>query len=62
MEDKALALLWFGRMGETADPESLRHLAQLLQNDDAMNSPQPEVAERYWRLADEPVAESADAT
>jgi len=51
MEDKALALLWFGRMGEAADPESLRYLAQLMQSDDAMNSPQPEVAERYWRLA-----------
>jgi hypothetical protein len=38
-------------MGESADPDSLRYLAQLLQNDDAMNSPQPEVAERYWRLA-----------
>jgi hypothetical protein len=51
MEDKALALLWFGRMGESADPDSLRYLAQLMQSDDAMNSPQPEVAERYWRLA-----------
>src|ERR1043165_289730 len=40
MEDKALALLWFGRMGEAADPESLRYLAQLMQSDDAMNSPQ----------------------
>jgi len=51
MEDEAQSLLWFGRMGEAMDPDAEVFLVLLMQSDDALTSPQPEVAERYWRLA-----------
>lgn len=51
LEDESLALLWFGRMGETADSDAQAFLATLMQSDKALTSPQPETAERYWRQA-----------
>jgi hypothetical protein len=44
-------LLWFGRLAEIRDRTALRWLAELLQDGDGISSPQPEIAERYWRLA-----------
>jgi TPR repeat protein len=49
--DATLSLLWFGRLAEIRDRAALRWLAELLQDGDGLSSPQPEVAERYWRLA-----------
>ncbi len=51
LEDEALALLWFGRMGEALDNDGQVYLAILMQSEKALSSPQPETAERYWRLA-----------
>jgi len=51
LEDEPLSLLWFGRMGETADSDAQTFLATLMQSENALSSPQPETAERYWRLA-----------
>jgi TPR repeat protein len=51
LEDEPLSLLWFGRMGEGADSAAKMYLALLMQSDKALSSPQPEIAERYWRLA-----------
>lgn len=50
-EDEALSLLWFGRIGESADPATKLNLALLMQSAKALSSPQPETAERYLRLA-----------
>ena len=51
LEDEPLSLLWFGRMGEEADPDAEVYLARLMQSEKALSAPQPETAERYWRLA-----------
>ena len=51
LEDEAQALLWFGRMGESLDNDGQVFLARLMQSEKALSSPQPESAERYWRLA-----------
>jgi TPR repeat protein len=49
--DYTLSLLWFGRLAEVRDRLALRWLAEHLQDGDGLSSPQPEIAERYWRLA-----------
>ena len=49
--DPTLSLLWFGRLSEIRHRTALRWLAELLQDGDGISSPQPEIAERYWRLA-----------
>ena len=49
--DPTLSLLWFGRLAEVRDRNALRWLAEILQDGDGISSPQPEIAQRYWRLA-----------
>jgi hypothetical protein len=38
-------------MGEALDNDGQVYLATLMQSEKALSSPQPEAAERYWRLA-----------
>ncbi|MGP0089676.1 MAG: DUF2610 domain-containing protein [Xanthobacteraceae bacterium] len=49
-QDLGLALLWFGRAAETGDSEAYYYLAQMIEYGLGVPS-QPEIAERYWRLA-----------
>jgi len=50
--DPGLALLWLGRVGEAKDePAALAKLATLMEDGQGLPNPQPEIAERYWRLA-----------
>jgi hypothetical protein len=51
VRDYSLALLWFGRAAETGDPEAQHSLALIMDNGWGLPNPQPEIAERYWRLA-----------
>jgi TPR repeat protein len=50
-EDPNLALLWLGRMSDTSDSTAQALLAHLMQTGYGLTSPQPEIAERFWRLA-----------
>lgn len=47
----ALALLWFGRAAEANNPAAQRAVALMLEHGWGASSPQPELAERYWRFA-----------
>lgn len=49
--DLSLALLWFGRAAEAGDPAAQQELAAIMDRGDGLPNPQPEIAERYWRLA-----------
>jgi uncharacterized protein len=50
-EDEPLALLWMGRAAEQGDSDAQALLANFMQEGTGMSSAQPEVAERFWRLA-----------
>jgi uncharacterized protein len=50
-EDRPLALLWMGRTAEQGDSDAQSWLAAFMQDGTGLTSPQPEVAERFWRLA-----------
>lgn len=60
--DLTLSLLWLGRLADTRDIEALSLLAGILQDGSGLSSPQPEIAERYWRLAAYGGDASAQAT
>jgi uncharacterized protein len=49
--DLGLALLWLGRVAETGDSTAQANLAFIMENGYGLPNPQPEIAERYWRLA-----------
>ena len=49
--NQALALLWFGRAAEANNPAAQRAVAMMLEHGWGASSPQPELAERYWRFA-----------
>jgi len=49
--DPTEALLWFGQAAEEGDSVSQRFLGMMLENGEGLASPQPQLAERYWRLA-----------
>ena len=49
--DNSLALLWFGRAADRGDSLSRKYTAILMENGKGLPNPQPEIAERYWRLA-----------
>jgi len=49
--DPALALLWMGRAAEAGDSDYQSWLALFMQEGIGLSSAQPEVAERFWRLA-----------
>jgi TPR repeat protein/uncharacterized protein (UPF0335 family) len=50
-QDPDLALLWFGRVAETGDSGAQAILARIMERGIGLLNPQPEIAERYWRLA-----------
>jgi TPR repeat protein len=50
-QDPDLALLWFGRVAETGDSDAQAILARIMETGIGLLNPQPEIAERYWRLA-----------
>ena len=50
-QDPDLALLWFGRVAETGDSDAQAILARIMERGLGLLNPQPEIAERYWRLA-----------
>jgi TPR repeat protein len=49
--DPALAMLWFARAAEAGDATSQVQLALMMEKGIGLPSRQPEIAERYWRLA-----------
>jgi TPR repeat protein/uncharacterized protein (UPF0335 family) len=49
--DPDLALLWFARVAETGDADAQAAMARMMEEGIGLLNPQPEVAERYWRLA-----------
>jgi TPR repeat protein len=49
--DLTQALLWFAQAAENGDPDSQHALAYMLEAGRGVNSPQPQLSERYWRLA-----------
>ncbi len=49
--DSDLALLWLGRVAETGDSSAQAMMANMMENGIGLLNPQPEIAERYWRLA-----------
>lgn len=51
VHDDQLALLWFGRAAEAGSSDAQVQVAQIMERGDGMSNPQPELAERYWRLA-----------
>jgi len=44
-------LLWLARMADSGDSEAQADLANFMQKGTGLTSKQPEIAERYWRLA-----------
>jgi TPR repeat protein len=50
-EDNALALIWLGRAAEVNDANAQYVLAMIMEGGWGLPSPQPEIAERYWRFA-----------
>jgi TPR repeat protein len=49
--DHTLALLWLGRVAETGDSTAQAFMAQMMEKGYGLPNPQPEIAERYWRVA-----------
>src|SRR5260370_19380367 len=49
--DKTQSLLWFGRGAEVGDPAAQYELAFLMEMGHGLPNPQPEISERYYRLA-----------
>ena len=49
--DPTLALLWLGRVAADGNSDAQALLAQAMEEGFGLPNPQPEIAERYWRLA-----------
>jgi TPR repeat protein/uncharacterized protein (UPF0335 family) len=49
--DRDLSLLWYGRVAEAGDSIAEARVAQIMEGGQGLPNPQPEIAERYWRLA-----------
>jgi TPR repeat protein len=49
--DYGLALLWLARVADAGDPTAQFWLALMMEGGVGLPTPQPEIAERYWRLA-----------
>ena len=49
--DWQLALLWYGRAAEAGFSDAQVQVAQIMENGKGLPAPQPEIAQRYWRLA-----------
>ena len=50
-QDWGLALLWYGRVAETGDSIAQSSLAYMTELGLGLPNAQPQIAERYWRLA-----------
>ena len=50
-QDYTLALLWLGRVAETGDSTAQALVALMMEKGRGLPNPQPEIAERYWRMA-----------
>ncbi|OQW49575.1 caspase family protein [Candidatus Raskinella chloraquaticus] len=50
-KDRQLALLFLSRAADEGDSYSRKRVAQLMEEGDGLPSTQPELAERFWRLA-----------
>jgi TPR repeat protein len=50
-QDYELALLWYGRAAEARYSDAQVSVAQMMERGDGLPNQQPEIAERYWRLA-----------
>ena len=51
LSDETQSLLWFGRGAEAGDPAAQYQLAYLMEKGFGLPNPQPEISERYYRLA-----------
>jgi TPR repeat protein len=60
--DKTQSLLWFGRGAEAGDAASQFQLAYLMEKGHGLPNPQPEISERYYRLAAKGGDEDAEIT
>ena len=49
--DAGLALLWLARVADAGDSTAQYWLARMMQEGVGLPNPQPEIAERYWRLS-----------
>lgn len=49
--DRAQALLWFAQAAEEGDTWAQLNVATMLENGNGLTMQQPQLAERYWRLA-----------
>ena len=49
--DAQLALLWYGRAAEAGYSEAQVNVARIMEEGVGLPNPQPEISERYWRLA-----------
>jgi TPR repeat protein len=49
--DPAQSLLWFAQAAEEGDSDAQRYLAKMLEDGSGLTTQQPQLAERYWRLA-----------
>ncbi len=49
--DPAQALLWFAQAAEEGDSDAQLFLAKMLEEGSGLTTQQPQLAERYWRLA-----------
>ncbi len=49
--DPSLALIWYGRAAEAGDSSAQYALAGIMEGGQGLPNRQPEIGERYWRLA-----------
>ncbi len=49
--DPSLALIWYGRAAEAGDSAAQHQLASIMEGGQGLPNRQPEIGERYWRLA-----------
>lgn len=49
--DPSLALIWYGRAAEAGDSSAQHQLAGIMEGGQGLPNRQPEIGERYWRLA-----------
>ncbi len=51
LPDDTQALLWWGRAASDNNPAAQYTMAQMMEHGYGLPAPQPEIAERYYRLA-----------
>lgn len=50
-KDRQLSLLWYSRAADAGDSNARKWVGKLLDDGEGLPKPEPELAERYWRLA-----------